>query len=152
MDEFSPKKADKILSDTNQKPDSLFAKLNQLAELNKRVSALLDPAIAKFCQVANVHKNELVFLAANSSISTLILFQAQDLLRRFRQDAKLRNIQKISTIVRPDNTQSQRSDNGKQDKMQGISAENAAIIRRMASTLDDPALREVMEKIASHTD
>jgi len=152
--EKSSKKVDDYLQSGNHDLRSLFAKVRVLEDINRKVSAYLDKNIVDYCQVANLLGNRLVILAANGSIATQLRFQITDLLRKFKQDAQLKHIHHIDAKVHPGFTRgpTQQSAPPKGKKMPPLSAATAATIRDFAESLDDPKLKEVMKRIAQHTD
>jgi hypothetical protein len=125
-----------------------------LEDLNQRVAAYLDKNIAEYCQVANLLGNKLVILAANGSIATQLRFQVSDLLRKFKQDPKLRHILQIESKVHPGFSRHapQQSTPSKGKKMPPLSAGSAEIMNEFAETLEDPKLKAVMKRIAAHTE
>lgn len=145
--DFSSKKADNFLETDNRDLQFVFTKLKQLELLNQKVVSYLDDNIAKYCQVANVAEKRLILIVANGSIATQIRFQSLDLLRKFKQDAMLRHIQDIQCKVRPAQAGPLTSYR-KLKNMPALSNETAEIVRDIAETIEDSALREVMVRIA----
>lgn len=148
MKEYSSKKADIFLETDNRDLQFVFTKLKQLEILNQRVATYLDDNIAKYCQVANLAEKRLTLIVANGSIATQIRFQSLDLLKKFKQDAMLRHIQDIQCKVRPAQTATHTSYR-KNKNMPALSQETAEIVSDIAESIEDPALREIMIKIAS---
>ncbi|RDI44786.1 DciA family protein [Aquicella lusitana] len=146
------KKANAYFDTSNHNLQSLLNKVKVLKALEEKIAVYLDPALRAFCQVANYSNRRLVILAANGSVATQLRFQAMDLLRKFKQDPALQEIQEIHCKVLPSLSQPA-SPPAKQSaaKMPPLSTETASIVREIASSLDDPKLREVMERIADRT-
>jgi len=149
----SSKKGFDYLQSGNSDLSSLLKKVKILDELNKRVATYLDKAIADYCQVANLLGNKLVIIAANGSIATQLRFQVTDLLRKFKQDPHLSHIQQIDAKVHPNflRQQSRQSLSRQNKSMEPLSTDTAETINKLADTLDDQKLKEVMKRIASHT-
>src|SRR5262245_6534608 len=109
MKEYSYKKADIFLETDNRELKSVFAKIKDIAELNKQVIPYLEPNVANYCQVANQEGKRLILVVANGSVATQLRFQTLDLLRKFKQNPKLQHIQEIQCKVRPPQPTSNRT-------------------------------------------
>jgi hypothetical protein len=149
MADETSKKADMFLQSDNQDLRALFAKVKQLGDLNQKIIPYLDPSMTDYCQVANLVNGTLILVAANGSIATQIRFQANDLLRKFKQDPTLGNIRAIQCKVRP-LPSTTRQQPTTPTKMAHLSPETASIMRDIADSIDDPKLREAMRRIAGH--
>lgn len=146
------KKAHAYFQSNNPDLQSVFAKVKVLDELNRKIAAYLDPHIATYCQVANLVTGRLIIIVANGSIATQVRLQTPDLIKAFKQDSSLRKVQEIHCKVRPSLALSRFQQQAKKkQKMQPLSTETAAIIRNIAESLQDPALKEIMQRIAEHT-
>jgi hypothetical protein len=146
-DSFS-KKTTAYLDSPDHELKSIFTRIKQLQTLQALVSPYLDDQIRPFCQVANLIGKRLILVVANGSIATQIRFQAVDLLRKFRQDPILAHIQDIQCKVSPTLATAAHPPARKAVKMSPLSVETAEIVRGIADSLEDPALREIMRKIA----
>lgn len=146
------KKANSFFLTDHQDLQFIFAKIRKLNEINEKILAILDPAIKKYCQVANVAGNKLVLLTANSSIATQVRFQAPDILSKLQKIAALSHIKEIQTKVGMPQRQELRNlpKDKELRKVAQLSQETADLILEFAQSLDDPKLREVMEKIAKN--
>jgi hypothetical protein len=142
------KKAAGYFDQDHQELQSLFMKIQELQKLSLKVSAYLEPHLVSYCQIANVAGSKLIVFVANGSIATQLRFQTTDLLKKFSLDPGLKHIRQIDYKVHPKLAQPSDS-RSSQKKMQPLSRETADIIRNMAETLEDQALREIMERIAS---
>ena len=145
MSDHSFKKADAIIELDCRDLRIVFAKVSLLQEINSKISNYLDPNIAPYCQVANMTENKLILIVANGSVATQIRFQKMDLLKKCKQHPELQNIQQIECKVRPPE---QRGEGIRSSYAPSLSSQAAYIIREMAETLEDPKLKEVMERIA----
>ena len=149
MKETPLKKADAFIESDGRDLQNVYAKINMLAALNKKVEAHLEPGMAKFCQVANLVHGKLIIIAANGSIATQLRFQAGDLLRKFRQDPALKSILSIECKVRPaQNSLPPRLADKPATSMPALSQETAEMVKTIAESIEDPGLKEVMERIA----
>ena len=127
---------------------SLLAKAKHLAALQEAILPLLDPAVRKDCQVANVNGDTLIILAANGSAATQLRFQTPDLLKQFRSHSQLVPFKHIQVKVRPPLAPSQKLPaNTPARKMQPLSVKSAQMIRETAAIIDDPELRAAMLRL-----
>lgn len=143
-------KAVQFLQGSDHPLAHLFTKLSQLERLNERLARYLPPDIKSFCKVANISGNRLILYAANGAIATQVRFQTTELLRQFKQDALLKPIQEIHCKVYPAATIPRLSARQSIKQIQLLSQESADIVNNIAESIQDPKLREVMKRIASH--
>lgn len=147
----SSKKADAWMQADKTDLRGIFEKAKRLEEINRRLGKYMDNNTAALCHVANIVADRLVLIAANGSIATQIRFQANDLLRKFRQDDLLKNIQHVDCKVHPGVSMPvQRPQKHKGSKMQPLSQESARIMQEIAETIQDPKLKASMLRIASY--
>ena len=64
----------KILEQPQNHLARLMDKVNYLSDLNQRFHAILDPKLAKHCQIANLKNEQLVVVADSSSWATKIRY------------------------------------------------------------------------------
>lgn len=145
----SSKKVELFLSHESKNLNNILTKVKELDELNQKLAHYLEPNLSKYCQVANRIGNRLVILTANASIATQLRFQGIDLLRKFKQEPILQKIQEIHCKVRPPFESTRRFS---PKKIPLLSTETAKVIRDIASTLKDAKLKEIMDRIAKHTE
>lgn len=153
MDDSPCKKADAFIELDSRDLRSVFEKIHMLEELNRKISGLMDPHIASYCQVANLVGGKLILIAANGSIATQLRFVTADLLKQIKRDPTLQHIHQIECKVRPtQNPLSSRLTTQPAKSMPTLSPATAEIVREIAGSIEDPTLREIMERIAKHTD
>lgn len=150
LEKISSKKVTTYLEGGRRELQTLFAKIRLIESYNVKITDYLDPVVRKYCQVANIVDKCLVMIVANSSIATQLRFQTHDLLQRFKEDSLLRNIKEIQYKVRPYTHSRNRFNHSPPKELPLLSKETATIIHSIAESLEDPALRIAMEKIASH--
>lgn len=151
MDKPQFKKANAFLAygGGSQDLQAIHAKIKMLQGLSRKVLIHLDPSVAKYCQVANLTNGKLILIVANGSIAMQIRFQTDDLLRKMNQDNSLRHIKEIECKVRPPQMkQSPRLQATPSKYMAVLSAETAEVVKSIAASIEDPKLREIMERIA----
>lgn len=148
------KKADTYLQAESRDLRLVFAKIRELQIINEKLYAHLDPHIAKYCQAANVAGNRLILIVANGSIATQLRFQLSDLLKKLKSDPHplIQKIHDIQCKVHPGFTlPALQSSAYPRQKMQPLSPETANMIQEMAEAIEDPKLREIMERIANRS-
>lgn len=150
MSKYTSKKAAAFLKSDSHELDMLFGKMSVLARLNEKVMPHIATALRPFCQVANTYDDRLILIAANGSIATQLRFQSMDLLSKLKQDPALAHLKEVVCKVRPESTSSRTNRHTRQPRvMQPLSAETAAIVHDIAESIEDPDLRQIMQRIAS---
>lgn len=151
MDKSSFKKANAFITHGGDAQDlqAIHAKIKMLERLSQKVLPLLDSSLAKYCQVANLTNGKLILIAANGSIATQIRFQANEILGKLSKDNSIWQIKGIECKVRPPQPRlSPRLQATPAKHMAALSPETAQIVKSMAELIEDPKLREIMERIA----
>jgi hypothetical protein len=148
MSENASKKIDRLIESDNRDLRFIFNKINRLNEINQKVTDYLPENLRSFCQVANAVGDKLILLVANGSIATQLRFDSENLIKHFKKDASLSHINAIELKVRPPQPSlPPRLSKAPERYAQPLSPITAQIIRDSAESLD-PALREIMERIA----
>lgn len=140
------KKADVYMQTGNRDLQFIFSKIKQLEEVQKQLAQYLGP-LAPLCQVGNLANGKLILMAANASIATQLRFQSAALLQQFKRDSLLKNIKEIQCKVHL--TASSPAPKQYQ-AVSLLSQETADIVQGMADSLEDPTLRQIMQRIAKH--
>lgn len=152
MSDHSSKKVNSYLQTDHMELQTLFSKIKALQELNKLVLPLLGEDIAKFCQVANLVEGRLVILAANGSIATQLRFMTPDLLKKMAGLPALKSIRDIVCKVAPGNAApAAKMEPSLSRGLPPLSTYAADIVREIAESIKDPALKMMLQKIAEHT-
>ena len=149
MSQPSSKKIDFILKSEHKNLGFLLAKVRELEALNKRFISYLEPALRDYCRVANQVGPQLVLMVANGSIATHIKLQSLDLIQKFKQDSLLRSIKTIHCKVHPSIQPTRQRTISSNIAL--LSPETAHMIQEIANSLQDAKLKEIMQRIASHT-
>ncbi len=150
MTNLGNKKAMNYFSSNDHDLQFVLARAKKLSHIAAKVMAYLDPAIAAYCQIANLTGNKLIILTANGSIATQIRLQTADLLPRLQADDEpaLKIIKSIHCKVQPDLIKPI-SNRNKSNKVEKLTSETANIIKAIADSLDDPKLKAIMQRIAT---
>lgn len=145
----SSKKPLSYMQAGNRDLQFIFSKIRQLEEVNKQVADYLGPALATNCQVGNMENGKLILIVANASVATQLRFQSADLIQQFKSNALLKNIREIQCKVRTVSPVLNPSTNKKQQQVCLLSQDTADIVQSMADSLEDPKLRQIMQRIAT---
>jgi len=148
MVKSDPKKINSLLTTDHRQLEFILQKVTQLNKLNQRVAAYLDPNLVNYCQVANQSNEQLIIVVANGSIATQLRFCIPDLLKKLQQDPLFKKIKNIQCKVLP--TLHQSLSQAVTPKMPLLSTETASLVQNIADSLEDPKLREIMQRIAGH--
>lgn len=151
MDEYS-KKTKAYLQPAGWELKSILLKVKELNRLEQLLTQYLDKPIRDYVKVGNISGNCLNLIVANGSIASQLRFQCPDLLAKFARDHKLSHIKNIQCQVRLLTMPTVESTSKAQAKIPLLSAASAKAIYDIASSLSDPKLRAIMERIASHNE
>lgn len=130
---------------------TVLSKVQAIDRLNKVFKPLVDDKYQRYCQVANLTNGVLVVLTANGSVATQMRYQTRDLIKALRKDPAFSHIKDIQFKVRPRQAPvfERPVDKSKERKpATPLSSDTAELLLDMASTIEDPTLRAIMEKIA----
>lgn len=128
----------------------LLGKIKELAKLNEHLIPLLDASIKDACQVANTDRNQLILITKNASIATSLRYNKSILLEKFKKDSLLKRFTDIHFKVRLHESVSRKPIQKENRKMSLLSPNTAEMILDMAESIEDPGLKAVMLRIASH--
>lgn len=78
----------------------MLKRARAIERFGRKVSALLDPDLARICQVANVRDGRLIFVCTSSGGATKLRMQAPALLEQLHE-VGLGEIEKIAVKVAP---------------------------------------------------
>jgi len=134
------------LTQAPQGLQQVMRKAKELQLLQKTILSTLEPSWQKDCDIANLRDGCLVLITTNATIATQITFKAPELLKQLRANTTLPLIKEIRCKVRPFNTPSP-TKTSKNTAL--LSTETAHLIKKMAETIEDKKLQEVMQRIAT---
>lgn len=96
MSETAPAPIGQLLKTEHSALQRIFAKVQQLKQLNEILIQCLDPKLKNHCMVANVYTDKLVVLAENAAFATQFRFYIPELLPLLRQKHPL--LRELKTI------------------------------------------------------
>lgn len=85
MSDLAPTPIGQLLKTEHSALQRIFAKVQQLRQLNDILTQCLDPKLRNHCLVANVYADKLIVLAENAAFATQFRFYIPELLPLLRQ-------------------------------------------------------------------
>lgn len=124
---------------------SLLARVEQLNQLQAVLDPLLPPAARPFCRIASYRQGALLLILPNAQWATRLRYQENRLLGLMGQQPAFADIQRILVKVRPPQ--------GPQPgpaQTRTLSLATRESLASAAASMDDQALREALQRLASH--
>jgi hypothetical protein len=123
----------------------LMAKAELHLDAEKSVIASLPEELASGTRFVSCQEGELVLSTDTASKATRLRFRQHEIMEKVRENELFRYVWKIRIKVSPSRFRARR----KAEKTP-LSKENARLLQEEAGHTKDTALREVLEKLASH--
>jgi hypothetical protein len=145
---MTPKNEQKMTFDPLSGPAGLRklvarAEQHQLAE--QALLAQLPPSLQSGTRFVSCHEGELVLAADSGPKASQICFRQRDIMAAARTLELFRFVWKLKVKVVPPRFQ-----NKAMAKKKPLSKENAQLLKEEAEHTQDKALRQILEKLASH--
>ncbi len=119
------------------------ARLHERAE--QRILKAIPETLANGVRFVNYHEGELVLQCDNATQASQIRYQQRDIMAKLRKDETFAFVWKLNIKVQPRHYTLK-----KPAEPMRLSKENARLLQEEAGHTKDKALREVLEKLASH--
>jgi hypothetical protein len=119
------------------------AELHRQAE--EQVLDAIPAALAKGTRFVSCHEGELVLTAETAGKASQIRFRQHEIMEKLRENELFRFVWKLKIKVAPPRFREKPV-----FKKEPLSKENARLLKEEAGHTKDKALREVLEKLASH--
>ncbi len=143
-----PKAPLNILDGEGQELAHILSKARLLAQVQAAFQALLAPALAKHCQVANTENNTLTILVNSGTTATQLKFMSEGLLAQFPGAPLLAPYAHLNIKVRPPLAPSQKQrQTTVRRPANPLSAENAAQVREAAMRIENEELKAAMLRL-----
>jgi len=126
---------------------NILKKVECINSLNELLMPLLDPEMARHCQVANYRQGQLIIEVENAAIATILRFQLPDILAKLRQNPRLAGIASIAFYIKsttPPQTQPQLS------AERNLSRSNAELLIDIANGIKNKQLKQCLLKLSKH--
>lgn len=123
----------------------LVAKAELHRQAEEQVLSALPDELATGVRFLSCQEGELVLSAANATRASQIRFRQHEIMASVREQELFRYVWKLKVKVAPP-----RFRETKRAAKQSLSKENARLLAEEAGHTKDKALREVLEKLASH--
>lgn len=154
MKKTETKPAAAFLDPRYKELQTVISKAQAIDKLNGTVQELLDDELKPYCRVANLANGILVILVASGAVATQLRYRNRGLIKSLHKNPALSHIREIQIKVRPENPEALYERPVDKTKMREsatpLSPSTAQTLIDMAQTIDDPRLREAIEKIAKH--
>jgi len=143
----TPKHVNKFLSGSSDNLHRLAAHCSQLQHLTRIVREFLPSPLNQHCQVANIRDQHLVLHADSSAWATMLHYQAPALLEHLKKQPGLEHICNIRTKT---SQHSQRNSDIKPSHSK-LPVNTAALIKSLAESMTNPALKKAMQRLVRHS-
>lgn len=125
--------------------ETTIQRSKQLSQLWQQLKILLDAELATHCQLLNVRDNQLVLACDSTVWATRLRYQIPTLLNVLREIPALEFLKDIQIKIQP---VAQVASQAK--KKATISSHGAYCLKQCADTITDTALRNALERLATH--
>ena len=127
----------------------LFHKMYEINRLKRNILPLLDDNLRSYVDISYDFKETLILIVAGDAISTRLRFQTPELLQRFKSHPSLNTIKKIHIKVQSyKHNKKTKAHSADSKPVSLLSEENAKTVHSIADTINHPALKTVMQRIA----
>lgn len=137
-----------LSSDNRDQPRHLRELMARAAlhhQAEQRVLKAIPARLARGVRFVSYHDGELVLQADNATQASQLRFQQRDIMAALREEKAFEFVWKLKVKVQP-----RRYSLKKPAAPMTLSKENARLLEEEAGHTKDKALREVLEKLASH--
>ena len=123
----------------------LVTQARQLGHLSDIIQAMLDPSLADHCHLAHFDGSRMVLVADSPAWATRLRFSVDTLVSQLKQYSnKFHGLSKIEVAVRPELPGQPQPD----VVIRTISAEATQYIEESAQGIDDPELKQALQRLA----
>ncbi|WP_421682274.1 DUF721 domain-containing protein [Stutzerimonas urumqiensis] len=125
---------------------ALFGEAQRLDRLQRLVEAQLQAAAREHCRVASWREGILLLIVTDGHWATRLRYQQNRLLRQLRTCEEFATLAKIQFRVQPTS-----GTNRAPDRIPRRSDAAAQSLEEAAEGIDDPKLRQALQRLARHT-
>lgn len=140
------KRITQLLSSEEGRLATLSRRCIYLQQLENRVLHLLPAPLQAHCRVANYHSGQLILITTSPAWATRLRYHVPTLLNQLTAVSELQQLQEIRIRISPSAAPILPA----QALPRRIKPQTTALISTLAETLDDPALRRALQKLARH--
>lgn len=94
-----PKTLSSLLADPGNALGRLMGKVNHLRALNQCLCEILEPTVAKHCQVANFRDDCLILAVDSSAWMARLRLMTPELLEKLRKYSHFKGLKSVETII-----------------------------------------------------
>lgn len=137
-----------ILKNDGKTLGNLLQKVARLEELTHIFSQHVTPNIISHCKITSVQNNCLIVLVDSANWATQLRFYIPELLPRLRQHHPFEHLKAICCKIRPSSEATTAKTTLKSRTLTPLSKKTSLIMLETASEIQDPTIKEILEKIA----
>ena len=140
------------LIDSNKQLNKLYTHAKDICALNEKLHNYLAPSLSSHCTVANYSADTLIVNADTSAWASKLRNRIPDILDYARHECGLSNIISVRIRVSPNqnNTTHSSLPGTALGRKASLSKKSAEFIKSVATSIQDPALRESILKISKN--
>jgi hypothetical protein len=140
------------LVDSSEQLNNLYTHAKGIYALNEKLQKHLDPCLRGHCTVANYSDETLIVNAETSAWASKLRNRIPDILAYARHECGLSKLITVRIRVSPKQNNTSQSDlpGNRLNRKASLSKKSAEFIENVASSIQDPALRESILKISKN--
>lgn len=141
------------LISSNKQLNKLYTHAKDICALNEKLHNYLAPSLSSHCTVGNYSADTLIINADTSAWASKLRNRIPDILDYARHECGLSNIISVRIRVSPNqnNTTYSSLPGTRPARKASLSKKSAEFIESVATSIEDPALRESILKISKNT-
>ena len=142
---------DQLIS-SNKQLNDLYTHAKDICALNEKLHNYLAPTLSSHCSIANYSAETLTVNADTSAWASKLRNRIPDILAYARQECGMSKLITVRIRVSPKQNNTSQSDlpSSKLTKKAFLSKKSAEFIESVATSIQDPALRESILKISKN--
>jgi len=143
---------DQLIS-SNKQLNNLYTHAKNICVLNEKLHNYLTPTLSSHCSIANYSANTLIVNADTSAWASKLRNRIPDILAYARHECGLNKLITVRIKVSPkqNNTFQSNLPSNVSTRKASLSIKSAEFIKNVATSIQDPALRDSILKISKNT-
>jgi len=139
------------LINSNKQLNKLYTHAKDICTLNEKLHNYLDPSLSSHCTVANYSADTLIVNADTSAWASKLRNRIPDILDYARHECGLSKLISVRIRVSPNHNNTHSAPPGTEPaRKASLSKKSAEFIEGVATSIQDPALRESILKISKN--
>lgn len=142
---------DQLIS-SNKQLNNLYTHAKDICALNEKLHNYLAPTLSSHCSIANYSAETLIVNADTSAWASKLRNRIPDILAYARHECGLSKLITVRIRVSPKQNNTSQSDlsSNASTRKASLSLKSAEFIKNVATSIQDPALRESILKISKN--